>query len=381
MKTDPDKITLKIDALKVSQPIGDFFIANIDYKTLGKISYFDVRRVLRDSRDIERYLGIQRPLSEKRVSDLSAFVNFLDATFPSSIILAIDDEYAEYDEKTKQLFVRNHRADETAPSIAISEVARVLDGQHRIAGLENFKGNTFGLSVTIFIGSDIADQAYIFSTVNLEQTKVSKSIVYDLFELAKTRSPQKTAHNIAIALDRDERGPFFQRIKRLGFATVDRKFETITQATFVENLLPLISPDPKEDRDRLLRNERLEKIDTKSSGKLIFRNLFVEDKDLSIARIVGNYFDAVRERWEDAWNFRGEGRMLNKTNGFRALMRILPRAYLYFARPADVVSKEKFEELFRRVDVSDDYFSVERFKPGSSGEKDLTNFLNKEIFK
>jgi hypothetical protein len=62
-------------------------------------------------------------------------------------------------------------------------------------------------------------------------------------------------------------------------------------------------------------------------------------------------------------------------------MRILPRAYLYFARPADVVSKEKFEELFRRVDVSDDYFSVERFKPGSSGEKDLTNFLNKEIFK
>ena len=166
MKTDPDKITLKIDALKVSQPIGDFFVASIDHKTLGKISYFDVRRVLRDSRDVERYLGIQRPLSEKRVSDLSAFVNYLDATFPSSIILAIDDEYAEYDEKAKQLFIRNHKADETTPSIAISEVARVLDGQHRIAGLENFKGNTFGLSVTIFIGSDIADQAYIFSTVN-----------------------------------------------------------------------------------------------------------------------------------------------------------------------------------------------------------------------
>jgi hypothetical protein len=143
----------------------------------------------------------------------------------------------------------------------------------------------------------------------------------------------------------------------------------------------MISPDPKEDRDRLLRNERLEKIDAKSSGKLIFRNLFIEDKDLSIARIVGNYFDAVRERWEDAWNFRGEGRMLNKTNGFRALMRILPRAYLYFAKPGDVVSKEKFEELFRRVDVGDDYFSVERFKPGSSGEKDLTDFLNTAIFK
>jgi DGQHR domain-containing protein len=133
----------------------------------------------------------------------------------------------------------------------------------------------FGLSVTIFIGSDIADQAYIFSTVNLEQTKVSKSIVYDLFELAKTRSPQKTAHNIAVALDRDERGPFYQRIKRLGFATVDRKFETITQATFVENLLPLISPDPKEDRD--LVSGVLEVVDT---GLCILLDLF--DYDLGV---------------------------------------------------------------------------------------------------
>jgi hypothetical protein len=146
-------------------------------------------------------------------------------------------------------------------------------------------------------------------------------------------------------------------------------------------LLPLISADPKDDRDRLLRNERLAKIDTRSGGKLIFRNLFIEDKDLSIARIVGNYFDAVRERWEGGWNFRGEGRMLNKTNGFRALMRILPRAYLYFASPGDVVSKDKFAELFRRVEVDDDYFSVERFKPGSSGEKDLAEFLNNAIFK
>jgi DGQHR domain-containing protein len=222
MRTDPDKITMTVDALKVSQPIGDFFVASIDYKTLGKISYFDVRRVLRDTRDVERYLGIQRQLSEKRVTDLSAFVNFLDATFPSSIILAIDDEYAEYDENAKQLLIRNYKADETTPSIAISEVARVLDGQHRIAGLENFKGDgPFSLSVTIFIGSDIADQAYIFSTVNLEQTKVSKSIVYDLFELAKTRSPQKTAHNIAVALDRDERGPFYVLVDQLVDTAMD----------------------------------------------------------------------------------------------------------------------------------------------------------------
>lgn len=44
--------------------------------------------------------------------------------------------------------------------------------------------------------------AYIFSMVNLAQTKVSKSLVYDLFEFSKSRSPRKRAHTIAVAIDR-----------------------------------------------------------------------------------------------------------------------------------------------------------------------------------
>lgn len=177
---DPDIITIEIDALKVTQPIGDLFVASIEHDILCKISHFDVRRVLQEQRDVERYLGIQRPLNKRRVAELEEYVNFLDATFPSSIILAIDDEYAEYDGKREKLTLRNYKIGEQKPSIAISQIARVLDGQHRIAGLAKFKGVAFGLPVTIFIGSDIADQAYIFSTVNLEQTKVSRSLVYDL---------------------------------------------------------------------------------------------------------------------------------------------------------------------------------------------------------
>ena len=379
--SDPDRITIEVDALKVTQPIGDLFIASIQYDILVKISYFDVRRVMRDMRDVERYLGIQRPLSERRVQELEKYVNFLDATFPSSIILAIDDEYASYNEESRKLILRNYKEAEDKPSIAISELARVLDGQHRIAGLEKFRGLAFGLPVTIFIGSDIADQAYIFTTVNLEQTKVSKSIAYDLFELATTRSPQKTCHNIAVALDRDEGGPFFQRIKRLGFATPERKFETLTQATFVEGLLPFVSDEPKKDRDRLLRGEKLQKVRDGEARKLVFRNLFIEERDTFIAKIIHNYFDAVRNRWSEAWNFRGQGQVLNKTNGFRALMRVFTRAYLYFAAPGDLVTAEKFVELFRRVDVDGNFFTPERFKPGSSGESDLVQFFVSKMFK
>jgi DGQHR domain-containing protein len=377
---DPDLIKIEIDALKVTQPIGDLFVASIEYDVLCKISYFDVRRVLRDERDVERYLGIQRPLNERRVDELESYVNFLDATFPSSIILAIDDEYASYDDKREKLVLRNNKDGETQPSIAISSLARVLDGQHRIAGLMNFKGAAFGLPVTIFIGSDIADQAYIFSTVNLEQTKVSKSLVYDLFELAKTRSPQKTCHNIAVALDRDEKSPFFQRVKRLGFAIPGLKLQTITQATFVESLMPMISSDPKHDRDLLLRGETPLRANSEETHRMVFRNLFIEEKDLMIAKLIHNYFDAVKERWPNAWNSTNQGMMLNKTNGFRALMRLLPRSYQRFARPGEMVSKDKFGQLFARVEAADSHFTVENFKPGTSGEKDLSDFLSAQMF-
>jgi DGQHR domain-containing protein len=377
---DPDYIIYSIDALRVTQPIGDFFTAAISHTTLSKISYFDVRRVLRDERDFERYLGIQRPLNDRRVKDLEKYVNFLDSTFPSSIIIAVDAEYASYNESDKILTLRNFREGEEKPSIAISALARVLDGQHRIAGLAAFKGPSFDLPVTIFVGSDIADQAYIFSTVNLEQTKVSKSLVYDLFELAKTRSPQKTCHNIAIALDHDVNSPFYLRIKRLGFADLERSFQTITQATFVESLIHLISKDPKTDRDRLMRGQRLDKIDLKDDPRLVFRRSFIEERDISIAHNVDHFFAAVRERWPIAWGNRGQGSVLNKTNGFRALMRILPRAYSYFGVDRDVIQAGRFLELFKRVAVDDDYFTVERFSPGTSGETELFRFFSGKVF-
>ena len=193
---DPDLVEFRFPCICARQPVGDLFIASIPHNVLGKISYFDVRRVISE-RDVERYLGIQRPLEPKRVIDLEKYVNFQDASFPTSIILAIDEEYAEFDENKNEMIIRNFLLGENYPSTMISKIARVIDGQHRIAGLEKFVGESFDLSVTIFIGADISDQAQIFATVNLEQTKVNKSLVYDLFELAHSRSPQKTCHNIA----------------------------------------------------------------------------------------------------------------------------------------------------------------------------------------
>src|ERR1700759_5307628 len=100
---DKDIIVKKVNALKARQPIGDIFFATVDFKLIQQMTFFDVRRRIQKERDIEKYLGIQRPLSESRVKDLVKYVNFIDATFPTSIILAVDSDYVSYDEKRLEL--------------------------------------------------------------------------------------------------------------------------------------------------------------------------------------------------------------------------------------------------------------------------------------
>jgi len=239
--------------------------------------------------------------------------------------------------------------------------------------------------VSLLVGSDIADQAHVFATVNLEQTKVGKSLAIDLFELARTRSPIKTCHNIAVALDSTKGSPFYHRIKRLGVATVGRAGddgpgETLTQATFVNALVRYISDDPKRDRDILLRGEKLALVGGDDERRLCFRNMFIREKDVQIGKIVEQYFLAVQERWSQAWDSGGKGIMLNQSNGFRALMRIFGEAYNYLAHPGNFVASARFFELFGRVEEDSEYFSVERFKPGSSGEAKLREFLRSEMF-
>jgi DGQHR domain-containing protein len=376
---DATNISLEITAIRARQPIGDIYIGSVDAATLVKITDFDVRRVIGEERDVERYLGIQRPLDKRRVGQLENYVNFRDATFPTACILAIEVDYADYNEDTKLLEIRNFREGDPTPSKSIRHIARVLDGQHRIAGLKSFSDGIFEVPVVFFVGADIAEQANIFSTVNLEQNKVGKSLAYDLFALAKTRSPQRLGHQIAVAFDSDPKSPFYKRIKRLGVATPGRYKETISQAQFVEALLDLISKDPKVDRDILLRGESIPRPDAKEAERYIFRDMFITGRDIDIARSLDAYFQAVRDQWPDAWDAFGKGYVLNKTNGFRALMKLLRPVYLHLYGMNDVMQRDDVKLLLENSKIKDDYFTTEVFKPGTSGESQLFKELRDSI--
>lgn len=385
------EITLQV--IEVKQRIGTFYVASISAKELVQISFADVRRI--EERDVEKYLGIQRPLDSKRVNEIKRFLRSPDASFPTGIVLCIDQRCTEFD-LTGKLTLKPFESDfADEQSIPMNKIAKILDGQHRIAAFVNDKwqfdeviwhivGNNFQLNVNIFIGLDIDEQANIFATVNLAQTKVNKSLVYDLEGLSKTRSPFRTCHQIAVALDSaDERSPLYKRIKRLGVKTKGREFaEPLTQAAFVESLIRLISPDPFEDRILYLNGKKPKNSSGDQLNKFPFRNLFIQERDNDIALIIFNYFSAISKKWSTAWKSKDvEGNILPRSNAFKAFMRYLKKAYIEIVghNIGKIPSIEQFEEALNHVQASDQDFTSGNFKPGSGGEAAFFKLLNGDL--
>jgi DGQHR domain-containing protein len=352
---------IKFACIEVKQPIGTFYMGAVDHKDLIDIAWADVRGLEEKRRDVEIYSGIQRELSAGRVREISKYVNLVDATFPTSVILAVASKDIEYDRSSHTMVITRDQ-----------NVAKILDGQHRIAGLKESAAQrgAFQINVVLFVDMELEDQALVFATINKTHTKVNKSLAWDLFDFATTRSPQKTAHNIARALNEKEESPFFGKIKVLGVAD-DKERETITQATFVESLIKYISNDPMTDRDLYKRKKIPEIVSGATLRKLFLRNLFIDEKDAEIAQIVWNYFAAVRRKWPEAWNEVRVDMVLNKSTGFVALMKFFRDAYLSFEGRGGVIEQKYFDEIFDRIDIPAVDFNKQNYVPGGIGQAKL----------
>lgn len=389
---DEDKEVFWLPVIRMRQPIGEFFVGVISHKTLIRICDFDIRHLLRTNH-FEEYVGIQRDIDQKRIKEIRQYLTTIDATFPTAVILSVREQSAQLDFLTKPntsgknvggeiavLKLSNtpsSEADDERERVLSSQIATVIDGQHRIESLKEFTGEFF-VNVAIFIGLDKASEAEVFSTVNLAQTKVNKSLVYDLYAYSEKPSPEKTCHEVAVVLDTEKDSPFHERIKRLGVATDGRFGETLSQATFVKGLMRHITDDPLGDRDIGKRSGRWTAVSQELFQKFILRPFFVATEDEKIADIVWNYFDAVRERWPEAWAVTGTGNILNKSTGYLALMRFFRDAYLHTTRKPQVLDKLVFAKIFAKSKIRDTDFNKETYVPGSSGEGKLYRQLKQE---
>ncbi|MGA2078493.1 MAG: DGQHR domain-containing protein [Syntrophobacteraceae bacterium] len=304
--------TYRIPVLGVEQPIGGFFIGVLPAKILREITYSDIRRL--ENRSVETYTGIERPISPQRVAEIKQYIKSVDATFPNSIIVAVKRTDV-VDARDGFLTLRLH-----------NKAAKIIDGQHRLAGFDSLDGdgNNFEMVVAIFVEMDVEDQAMVFATINLKQTKVSRSLVYDLFELTKTRSPQKTCHDLAKTLNSDEGSPFYHRIKLLG-RSLDIYEGTLTQGTFVKYLLPKISSQPDIDRDILKRKLNVSVDQQDINRGQIFREYFARNEDWAILKVMRNYFSAIATSFPSEW--ADPDNPLPRAIGYGACMKVLNGLY------------------------------------------------------
>ena len=128
------------------------------------------------------------------------------------------------------------------------------------------------------------------------------------------------------------------------------------------------------DRDILKRGKKLELVTNKKDIKRkIFRNLFIKHEDEKIARIIWNYFSAIKERWDIAWN---NNSIICKSTGIIAFMKFFRFAYIdQVTSIGDVVTTESFREIFLKVQIRNEDFNIDNFIPGAQGQRKLLETL------
>ena len=183
-------------------------------KDILLISYVAVR-----GRDTEEG-AIQRVLSNQRVKQIREYV-LQGKNFFNTFIL-------NWNEDRHPLKFLNGNIE--IPVIPVS--AQVIDGQHRLAGLQAAMeiDPTVGertVLVSFTIGLSTKDAAQIFLNINTEQKPVPKSLIYDLFGIVESDKEHaiNRSKDIASELNENEESPYYKLIKfpgsPMGYGIVD----------------------------------------------------------------------------------------------------------------------------------------------------------------
>ena len=353
--------------LVVKQPIGTFYLSTMKATELLKCV-----DILRRGLTSEEQKNIQRRLDPKSQRDIANFIKDPDATFPTPIIVSVYSESVTIDEESKELKFN---------LIGGKSLGEVLDGQHRLEGMklaasEGMKEtlNEFDVPIVFVLAPDPDEKAYLFSIINSTQTQVPSSLIFDLFGLQRVRSPQKTCHEIAQALNAKEGSPFYRGLKMLGTKQYDS--EILTQGAFAKYLLLLISKNPDEDA----RNEKLGKPLTKDDS-LPFRSFYEDKKDAVIAKVMENYFTAVAEEFKNEWTENPKEFLLRKTAGYSALMTVLKELWNKKISKTHDASQDYFKSVAKKMreGLGGRPLTSSEFGSSEQGAKTLSKILYSKL--
>lgn len=396
---------MEIKAIKVIQPLGEFYIAKIKASDLLKISTSSVARYDKDG----SLKGNQRPLNEQRLKAIANFIMSDEMSFPTSILIAANiDNDGKIIEDIEHRWNVNPTEYQDVYTLVVPEQisSLIIDGQHRLNAFNYADENCKDIELVCSIFFDLPNpyQAYLFATINGNQKRVDKSLALELFgydvdnEPRDTWSPEKLSVFLTRKLNFSKNSPLYQRIKLAPLFSeleelVDKNKWLLSTAAMVEGIMSLISTNPQKDRDMLaMKKNTIWGDKTRNvldnNGKPILRSLYINSEDEKIYKIIENFFCSVKSiLWDNATS----GSVIVKTIGisvlFDVLKTILERDYIQ-------ESYDSYIDKIRDVNFSSHYFALSgggktklrrilKFKLGFISESDLLEsdiqFLNNNI--
>jgi DNA phosphorothioation-associated DGQHR protein 1 len=378
MPTTSQKYPLEVPALRVNQPLGEFLVVALPASVLLQVAYSNPLQPdeAPKSKSWFSFTGTQRTPDESRVKEIARYIETSEAAFPNSIILGAnytpDGRYLNDDSEGSELAWTVHKSN-AGYKLRIptsSQVASIIDGQHRLKGFEKAAPSMRSLELlcSVYLDLPAQYQAYLFATINFNQKKVDKSLAYQLFgfdvylEPESAWPPEKLAVFLSRRLNVESGSPLRHKIKVIAvnqdWLQEGNVFQVST-ATIVEGILALISQNSKADRDRMLQKsvEGGRNRKTLHMDKSPLRQLYLDGEDAVIYTLVRNYFQAVSDT---VWTDPASNSYIVKTVGIQALFDILKIICREFIDAKDLSIETMTKRLrpLASIDYSSDFFQA-----------------------
>jgi DNA phosphorothioation-associated DGQHR protein 1 len=368
-----DKIILQ--AIKVSQPLADFYITKIKAKDLLEVSFVEPLQYTDEKGNLK---GSQRLQDIDRLKQIAKYINSVEMTFPNSIIIAAnyskEGKVVENDNDEQRWKIEPlYEGDNSLVRISIPKnraLAAIIDVQNRLMAFNYAESEKKEIELVCSIFFDLPNsyQAYLFATINGNQKKVDRSLALEQFgfnvedEPEHSWTPEKLDVYFSLKLNFTPQSPLYGRIK-LAPIYSEETFKDIrwyvSTSTIVDCFLALISSNPKRDRVEMAQRHILKGRSRSQLGNIKdstpLRQYYLKNQDDIIYDVVKRFFTSVNEI---LWKHQPAKSHLFKTVGILALIDLLKKIVLTEHSSIETINFDKYIEQVKDIDWCDNYFSL-----------------------
>lgn len=360
---------LKLKYLTIKQNDTEFYLTVIGSSILSKICNTSMNEIYKDGNE-DTY---QRRLNPTRVNQISQFVQRKMGIMPPAIVLnskskiKMDDSYIYIDDAEDQFFI--------------------IDGQHRIFGVEKANIKSFEFPVVIMNCIDRPFQDELFVSINNEQKRVNPTVRFRIMANSYSMTPEKAVLNIAHFLSDFDESPFFRLLK---FNDLPYRYKTamLSLSAFASAITTYIynQSDYYQLKEYLLEKGCVDSINGnldnytnayKYQNKILWF-LYKNDKRDIIGKILYNYFSVIKKIFHLSWGNRLY--ITTKTTGYNAFMLLFKDVFVHCSKSNNNFSFSFMFDLLSGLSKFDEQMLSSKYGSGKAASLYLYREMYKTVF-